>query len=61
MNVFEELQARGMIAQMTNEEKIKDLLVNDKIKFYIGAKSNSLENAKKLCKNISDALLALAD
>ena len=36
MNVFEELQARGMIAQMTNEEKIKDLLVNDKIKFYIG-------------------------
>lgn len=32
-----------------------------KIKFYIGAKSNSLENAKKLCKNISDALLALAD
>jgi len=32
-----------------------------KIKFYIGAKSNSLENAKKLCKNISEALLALAD
>ncbi len=32
-----------------------------KIKFYIGAKSNSLENAKTLCKKISDALLALAD
>ncbi len=32
-----------------------------KIKFYIGAKSNSLENAKKSCKRISDALLALAD
>lgn len=36
MGVFEELQARGMIAQMTNEEKIKDLLNNHKIKFYIG-------------------------
>ncbi len=36
MNVFEELQARGLMAQMTNEEKIRDLLVNDKIKFYIG-------------------------
>lgn len=32
-----------------------------KIKFYIGAKSNTLENAKKLCKNISDALVSLAD
>jgi tyrosyl-tRNA synthetase len=36
LNVFEELQARGLMAQMTNEEKIRDLLVNDKIKFYIG-------------------------
>ncbi|NCC87239.1 MAG: tyrosine--tRNA ligase [Clostridia bacterium] len=36
MNIFEELQARGLIAQMTNEEKIRDMLINDKIKFYIG-------------------------
>ena len=36
MGVFEELKARGMIAQVTNEEKVKDLLENDKIKFYIG-------------------------
>ncbi len=36
MNVFEELQARGLIAQITNEEKVKELLNNDKIKFYIG-------------------------
>lgn len=35
-SVFEELKARGMIAQMTNEEKIKDILENQKIKFYIG-------------------------
>ena len=36
MGVFEELKNRGMIAQMTNEEKIKDLLNNQKITFYIG-------------------------
>ena len=36
MGVFEELQGRGMIAQMTNEEKVRDLLNNGKIKFYIG-------------------------
>lgn len=36
MNVFEELKERGLIAQITNEEKVKDLLLNDKIKFYIG-------------------------
>ncbi len=32
-----------------------------KIKFYIGAKSNTLERAKELCNNISDALVSLAD
>lgn len=36
MGVFEELKARGLIAQMTDEEKIKDLLENHKIAFYIG-------------------------
>lgn len=36
MGVFEELKARGLIAQMTDEEKIKDLLDNQKINFYIG-------------------------
>lgn len=36
MGVFEELKERGMIAQVTNEEKVKNLLENDKIKFYIG-------------------------
>lgn len=36
MNLFEELKARGLIAQSTNEEKIKDLLTNNKIKFYVG-------------------------
>lgn len=36
MGVFESLQERGLIAQTTNEGKIKDLLNNQKIKFYIG-------------------------
>ena len=36
MTVFEELKRRGLIAQMTNEEKIKELLENEKVTFYIG-------------------------
>lgn len=36
MGVFEELKARGLIAQMTDEESIKDLLENQKTAFYIG-------------------------
>ncbi len=37
MSVFEELKARGMIAQLTNEEKIKELLeTKEKVHFYIG-------------------------
>ncbi len=36
MQIYEELQARGLIAQMTNEEEIKDLLNNGKAVFYIG-------------------------
>ena len=30
MGVFDQLQERGLIAQTTNEEKIKELLNNDK-------------------------------
>ena len=36
MTVFEELKRRGLIAQMTNEEKIKQILENEKCRFYIG-------------------------
>lgn len=36
MGVYDDLKARGMIAQVTDEEKIRDLLNNNKIKFYIG-------------------------
>jgi tyrosyl-tRNA synthetase len=36
MTIFEELKARGLIAQMTDEEKIEKLLDTDKITFYTG-------------------------
>lgn len=36
MTVFEELTRRGLIAQMTNPEKIEELLNNEKVTFYIG-------------------------
>ena len=34
--LFEELERRGLIAQMTHPEKIRDKLDNQKITFYIG-------------------------
>lgn len=36
MDIYEELVQRGLIAQATNEEKIKDILKNEKVPFYIG-------------------------
>ena len=36
MGVFDELKARGLIAQMTNEERVRELLNNGKTSFYIG-------------------------
>jgi len=35
-SVFETLKERGFIAQVTHEEKVKELLENDKVTFYIG-------------------------
>lgn len=36
MGIYEELVARGLIAQVTDEEKIKELINNGKATFYIG-------------------------
>ena len=36
MTLFEELEARGLIAQCTDLEKVRDLLDNGKATFYIG-------------------------
>ena len=36
MGIYEELVARGLIAQVTDEEKVKELVNNGKATFYIG-------------------------
>ena len=36
MGIYEELQARGLIAQVTNEEEIREMVNNGKATFYIG-------------------------
>ncbi len=36
MTVFEELKARGLLAQLTDEEEIKELVNHGKATFYIG-------------------------
>ncbi len=36
MQIYEELKARGLIAQVTDEAKVRDLINNGKATFYIG-------------------------
>lgn len=36
MTLFEELKRRGLIAQCTHEDKIEEMLNNEKVTFYIG-------------------------
>ena len=36
MTIYEELVARGLIAQVTNEDEIKEMINNGKATFYIG-------------------------
>ena len=36
MGIYEELVARGLIAQVTNEDEIRDMVNNGKATFYIG-------------------------
>lgn len=36
MGIYEELEARGLIAQVTNKEEIRELVNNGKATFYIG-------------------------
>lgn len=36
MRVYEELQERGLIAQITNEDEVRELINNGKAVFYIG-------------------------
>lgn len=36
MQIYEELKARGLIAQVTDEEEIRELVNTGKAVFYIG-------------------------
>ena len=36
MQIYEELKARGLIAQVTNEEEIREMVNAGKATFYIG-------------------------
>ncbi len=36
MGIYEELRERGLIAQVTDEEHIRDMINNGKATFYIG-------------------------
>ena len=36
MTIYDELKARGLIAQVTDEEEIKEVINNGKAIFYIG-------------------------
>ena len=36
MGIYEELQARGLIAQVTDEESVRELVNTGKATFYIG-------------------------
>ena len=36
MGIYEELVARGLIAQVTNEEEIREMINTGKATFYIG-------------------------
>ena len=36
MKIYEELVARGLIAQVTNEQEIREMVNNGKATFYIG-------------------------
>ncbi len=53
MGIYEELQARGLIAQVTDEEEIRNLVNNGKATFYIGfdptADSLHVEHFMALC------------
>ena len=36
MQIYDELIARGLLAQVTDEDEIRDLVNNGKATFYIG-------------------------
>ena len=58
MQIFEELKARGLIAQLTDEEEIRDLINAGKATFYIGfdATADSLHIGHFMALNLKRRL-----
>jgi len=42
MKIYEELQARGLIAQVTDEPQIRELINNGGAKFYLSREDSHL-------------------
>ena len=53
MTLYDELTARGLLAQVTDEDEVKDLINNGKATFYIGfdCTADSLYRIEKSEKN----------
>lgn len=51
MTLYDELIARGLIAQVTNEEEIKNMINNGKATFYIG-----LHGGLAACRSLHGAV-----
>ena len=47
MGVYEELVARGLIAQVTDEDEIKELVNSGKAVFYIGFDPTAEQSARR--------------
>ena len=47
MTVWEELKARGLIAQVTDEDEIKEMVNNGKATFYIGFDPTSTDGREQ--------------
>ena len=64
MTIYDELVARGLIAQVTDEEEIKELINTGKATFYIGfdptADSLHVSGVNQATPLFSSALMATA-
>ena len=59
MTIYDELKARGLIAQVTDEEEIKEVINNGKATFYIGfdCTADSLTAGQRRVLQASDGAL----
>ena len=57
MGIYEELQARGLIAQVTNEPEIREMVNTGKATFYIGfdPTADSLHVVNRAAGDVSES------